>query len=247
MSVIDLRFPKITAETPEAQIRQLHSYVYQLVEQLNWALDAVGGGMSSQQVVLPRGGGSASAASEEADAQKSFASIKALIIKSADIVNAYSETITKQLEGRYEALSQFGAFVEETRASIEANSTNITQNYTNVQKLISEGDDALAERINELGERVKNAYIKTGLLDDDEQIYGVEVGETVDDGTFNKYARFTSDRLSFYDQNGTEVAYVSDYKLYITNMEVKGSFKLRYYTLDSSKGLAFKWVGDISG
>ena len=73
------------------------------------------------------------------------------------------------------------------------------------------------------------AYVKTGLLDDDggQAVYGIQLGqETTDkDGvkTFNKFARFTSDRLTFFDPSGKEVAYFGDKKMFITNVEITGS------------------------
>lgn len=36
--MIDLKLPNITGATPEEQIRQIHRYLYQLVQELNWAL-----------------------------------------------------------------------------------------------------------------------------------------------------------------------------------------------------------------
>ena len=93
------------------------------------------------------------------------------------------------------------------------------------------------------------ANIKTGLLDQNEdgsQVFGIEVGQrnTSADGveTFNKFARFTSDRLSFYDADDTEVAYISDYKLGITQAKVFGNLELGQYILDTSNGLALRWV-----
>lgn len=35
--------PRITAKDPEGQIKELTSYIYQLVEQLNWAFNALPG------------------------------------------------------------------------------------------------------------------------------------------------------------------------------------------------------------
>ena len=93
------------------------------------------------------------------------------------------------------------------------------------------------------------AHINSGILDYDENgmpIVGIEVGQrsaTAGVEIFYKYARFTSDRLSFYDSNDVEVAYVSDYKLVITNAEISGNLKLGPYDIDTSDGLAFKYVG----
>ena len=96
-----------------------------------------------------------------------------------------------------------------------------------------------------------NAHIRSGLLYTDDggvPIYGVEVGQkNIIDGVevFRKYARFTSDRLSFYDQNDKEVAYISDRKLYISDVEVISSIKrggLKEFILPSGDTVE-KWVG----
>lgn len=93
-----------------------------------------------------------------------------------------------------------------------------------------------------------NAHIKSGLLyyDGEIPVYGLEVGQknTINGvETFNKFARFCAGRLSFYDQYGTEVAYISDRKLYITHAEVTGTLRLGGYLIDTSNGVTFKWVG----
>ena len=93
-----------------------------------------------------------------------------------------------------------------------------------------------------------NAYINSGLLDYSENgapIYGLEIGQRTEaDGheVFNKFARFMPDRLSFYDGSGREVAYIGDYKLYITDGEITGNFKLGRYSLILSDGIVFKWI-----
>ena len=92
------------------------------------------------------------------------------------------------------------------------------------------------------------ANTRSGLLDDTvvPPVYGFEIGQrnTVNGvETFNKYARFTADRLTFYDKNGHEVAYISDYKLYITNAEITETLKLGRFLIDTTKGLKIKWAG----
>lgn len=249
---LDLRFPKITAATPEAQIQQLHSYMYQLVEKLNWALDTIESGesTSANNMVYAQ---KSNPVSESEKAESNFAEIKSLIIKSADIVNAYYEEINTRLSYVYVAESEFGTYAQQTTAAIEATSNNITQNYTNTQEL-NVLLDSVNGKISELQRVVANAYIRTGQLDDgDPPTYGLEIGQTnVIDGvkTFSKFARFTSDRLSFYDQNSTEVAYVSDNVLHITRAEFGENAALKFYRLDSYNssgdpaGLCFKWIGD---
>ena len=238
---VNLRFPNITGTTDTEKLVQIQSYMHQLVEQLNWALINVDGEIS--KVVQTTSASSTS--SNSADAISKFNDIKALIIKSADIVNAYYDEINTRLEGIYVAESDFGIFAEQTTNDIEANSTAIAQHYTNLQQILTD-IESIEHTLIEV-----NAHIKTGLLYYDDSgvpIYGLEIGQrTAVDGveTFNKYARFTSDKLSFYDSNDNEVAYVSDRKLYITIVEVTGSFVMGGFvdTVQADGSIVTKWVG----
>lgn len=233
---VELRLPNIKGDTPEAQLAQIKSYLYQLTEQLNWALNLE---ESSNEVVAPK---KSEAAAKEEEARNTFNSIKALIIKSADIVDAYGEKIEKSLSGQYVAQSDFGTFSETTQNNITANSSSIEQIYGNIQSI--EGTmDGLGDAIIAV-----NANIKTGILyydDSGAPVYGLEIGQrNVLDGEeyFRKYARFVANRLSFFDENDAEVAYISDYKLYITSAQVTGTLTVGRYLMDTSDGLAFKWV-----
>ena len=219
----EIRFPNITAATEAGKIQQMQSYLFQLVEQLNFAMKSVETAAGSNVVMETR---RSTGAEREQETQASFNSIKALIIKSADIVNAYYDKISQKLSGEYVAQSEFGTFQETTEQTITQTSTMASQNYTNVQQIITD----LAGLEHDLIE--VNAHINSGLLYHDDNgvpVYGMEIGQRTEiDGVevFNKYARFTADRLSFFDNNGREVAYVSDKKLYITHIEVTGSFTI---------------------
>lgn len=368
---IELRLPKIQGNDRE-QLVQIRSYLYQLTEQLQWALNNVSTAASSQekvvrqeaQVMMP-------SFQTYFDADIAFAELKSLIIKSADIVDAYYDEINTRLEGMYVAQSDFGDFKEKTAQDIKATSTYVEQKFGDVQVIIGkeveglnfsfnsainatdsritnevtnlnntfnsaigatnskiEGVDskidseigAVNEQIDskinnvngqiedintsvsaidgatsninakvdattgevenlkavtdETTDKVKdhdsaiaganadienlkvaileaNAYIRSGLLyygDNSFPVYGLEIGQrnTVNgEEVFNKYARFTSDRLSFYDQNDSEVAYISDYKLYIRNVEITDSFKIGGYKdiVKADGGVITKWVG----
>lgn len=152
------------------------------------------------------------------------------------------EELETNLKGRYVAQGDFGTFAEDTNARIKANAEAIDQKYEDIQSLRSEVDEVAGAVVS------VNANIRTGLLyyDNGTPVYGVEVGQRTQlNGTeiFNKYARFISNRLSFYDQGGNEVSYISDYKLYITNAVVTGNLQVGGYMLDTGKGLGFKWIG----
>ena len=222
---INIRFPNITGNTEAEQLTQVKSYLHQLAEQLNWALSTIesgNGSANASAVATAQKGGAGNAQENEV----SFYELKSLIIKSADIVNAYYDKLSKKLEGSYVAQSEFGTYKEETSQEILANSTAIEQVYGDLQQIITDIENADHTLIG------IHAHIKSGLLyydGDGSAVYGLEIGQRTEvDGVevFNKYARFTSDKLSFYDQNGNEVAYISDKKLYISNIEVTGSYKI---------------------
>ena len=235
----DLRLPNITGVTEREQLAQIKSYLYQMAQQLQWALSTVETSSTPNQVASQNVVVQAQAKNAEVD----FNSLKALIIKSADIVDAYYDEVSERLTGLYVASSDFGTYIEETDAQIKKTSTDITQNYTNIQKILTDIENlsfSFAE---------SQAHIKSGILYYDDKglpVYGLEIGQTntVDgEEVFNKYARFTSGRLSFYDRNDTEVAYISDYKLYITNAEITGTLRLGAFQINTSKGFSLKYVG----
>lgn len=230
----DIRRPNINAPTTEGQLSQIKSYLYQLTNQLNFAIKSTES--ISSATVQDQSGNEVSA---DANAEKTFFKIKDLIIKSADIVNAYSETISKKLAGKYVAKSDFGTFEQATNAQFEATSESITQNYESIQSVKSD-----VANLNEL--RKDNCYIKTGWLDDNETIAGVEIGKTseVDGVTETRFAQFTTNKLVFFDDTGRELGSFSDYRLYVNVIVVREKLQFEGgYILDPTNGLAFKWGG----
>ena len=180
--------------------------------------------------------------SEKPSPQETFAGIKNLIIKSADIVESYSETIRKQLDEVYTAKSEFGTYREKTSQELSANARGVQQLFTSAAEISRAVDSLTAENA------ATRAYIRTGCLKEGPfPIYGLEIGQRSSlDGreVFRKYARFTADRLSFYDGSDVEVAYISDYQLYITGAQVAGTFKIGgRFQLAFDQGLTFQWTG----
>ena len=249
---IDIRFPNITATTEAGKLQQFQSYMHQLVEQLNWALNTIetaGSGNTSPALKVQQ-----SEALSPKEAEDTFNSIKALIIKSADIVKAYEKTIFTDFDGKYFADSDFGTYIEETNRKVEENSKGVNEVYTNVQTITNTDGtgrlDGLEEEV-----RTTNAYIKRGHLYYDssgKSVVGIEIGETSDNGIFRQYARFTSDKLSFHDVNNKTVAYIgagdvdkeNTNCLYITgNAIFQGDLRFGSYSADTSDGLAFAWIG----
>ena len=223
--------------------------MHQLVEQLNWALnniDITGGGSNANLVKTS----SASPTTQNDDPISNFNSIKGLIIKSADIINAYYDKIDSllKLSGYYMAQSDFGTFEEETRNLVSATDKQLRQDLVDKQTIYDENGNIKKELL-------VNGHIYSGIIEyakDGEAIVGIEIGQTTKDNgveKFNKFARFTSDRLEFYNAINPDepVAYISDYKLYITHVEITGSLKEGGYvdTITAGGGIVTKWIGGV--
>ena len=98
-------------------------------------------------------------------------------------------------------------------------------------------------------------YIRTGIVyyEGAVPVYGVAVGQgltcrevdgekVVDQSNFR--AVFTATRLSFW-QDATEVAYVSNNRLYITSITVLGGIGIGQWSIGTAEdGLVFRWIGE---
>lgn len=229
---IDIRLPNITADTEAGRIAQMQAYMYQLVEQLNWAFSAVTAAEGGDYSRVQMGSGIAATAPvvSQEEALATFEAIKGLIIKSADIVEAYEEAMSVTFDGKYVAESMYGAFARETENKITMDSTRIEQALTDIQVITGEIEAV----------RKTTGYIRSGQLDEGE--IGIEIGQDNGDG-FNRWARFTADGIYFYLPSSTEsIAYMTTNKLVITNAAI-ATLTLGGYRIDTTNGLAFKWVG----
>ena len=240
---MDIRLPNITGKTEAEQIAQIKSYLYQFAGQLQWALKTVESGTSTN-IALQNGPSGTEVKKEEA--AFNYNHLKALIIKTAEVVTAYEEKLDKilSLDGEYLAQSPFGTFIEQTNNQISADSKKIQQNIEDLQAMFDENGNLKAELL-------VNGHIYSGIIEyakDGEAIVGIEIGQTTTtngEKTFTKFARFTAEKLSFYDAliQDEPVAYISNYKLYVTNAEIKGNLKLGGYVHDTSIGIAIRWEG----
>lgn len=137
-----------------------------------------------------------------------FASLKQLVIQTADFAMENSEVFTKVFSGSYVAKSDFGEYVKNTQLTLEANSEGITQLYE------------YTDGINNKYTGQSRQYVKTGLLyyDGVTPRYGVGVGNIstkiqsgneIIDQSAGEAVTVTPGRLSFWQQ-GLEVAYLTD-------------------------------------
>lgn len=205
MTGIEIRPPQLTAGSAQEQLRQMQRYLTSLSQQMQFAFDALEGGTTGKLVYQ-------APAQEQ---QQTLSQLKSLILKSAQVTQVLEERVGKRLEGKYVAVSQFGTYCQETSQTIEANSRQLKQTFQSVQQL----ESAVAGLDSSI--REVNASIRTGEIADG--IYGVEIGQQEGEGgviRFRRYARLTAEKLSFYDNNEIEVAYISNRRLYVTAAEV---------------------------
>ena len=141
--------------------------------------------------------------------------VDGLVVKNESLDGKVSglELTTESLKTYVEEEFVSGDYFEQYRSETEQTANNITQKFESLDKYRTDTE----------------AHVKTGLLDGegDIPVYGVEIGQrtiTADGQTyFNKYARFTSDRLSFFDQSDNEVTAIGDKQMFVTNVEITGS------------------------
>ena len=217
---MNIPLPQQLSGSDREQLQGMKTYLYQLAQELQFALGAVEKQIITVQDAAANAEREVRSVSESQTPKAQFSGLKALIIKSADIVNAYYEEISLKLSGEYVAQSDFGTFRQETQQEIRENADGITRAFSNMQAI----EDTLTQ-VQEAVTQV-NAWIKTGKLGEDDNsvpIYGVEIGQqTAEDGlvVFQKFARLLSDRLSFFDRNGVEVSFIGDETMHITRAEI---------------------------
>ncbi len=248
-----LPLPMAPMGTVQEQLMQQYSYLLQMSQQLNLTLgqlEELGG--SAGTASARRQAARYSGTEETKAAQEQYETLRSMIVKTAEQVKKTTEELTAKLEEEYVASSDFGGYVAKLSAYLEANPEAVTQYYSffsDLQANVEAVDAAFAHyRVDTEG------YIRTGIVyyDSEVPIYGVAVGQgltakevdgqrVVEQNNFR--AVFTATRLSFW-QDATEVAYVSNNRLYITNITVLGGIGIGQWSVEAAEGgLAFRWIG----
>lgn len=235
MGSLNLAYPKRTEGPVQDQIAALQRSMRDIIDQINladWSAEAI------LQEISTGINEEAALKTEKEKKQSAFASLKQLIIKTADYAVEESEQFTKTLKGGYVAKSTFGEYRQETTAKLTATSESITQLY------------GYTAGINSKDERygvTSLQYIKTGLLFHDENaqpVYGVGVGNIatktelngeVIDETQGEVVTVTPGRISFWQQ-GAEVAYLSGKKLHFPSGTLEASGAVLSGSLTAAAG-----------
>jgi len=243
-----LAMPPYPTGTAQQQCFQTYSYLFQMAQQLNMALDQL---ENSAVQASPQQTPSALRDATTQTAAAQYDTLKSLIVKTANTVNRTMEQLSATLTEDYVAQSDFGSYVQKLSAYLEANPEALTQYYSftsDLQSAVGAVDAAFsAYRTDTEG------YIRTGVVyyENSVPVYGVAVGQNLTatevDGVRevapnNFRAVFTATKLSFW-QDATEVAYISNNRLYITDITVLGSLQIGGWAMTNSGGLAIRWIG----
>lgn len=229
--------------TAEQQLRQCYTYLFGLHQQLNAAMGSLDTAVTTA---------TAAAQNARSAPKEELQSLKALVVGNASLVRQEMEKLETQLRERFVAVSDFGTYLRELNASLEADAEALTQYYSFLSSLEAEME-AVDSAFQSYLVRTEG-YIRTGIVDYDGEIpiYGVAVGQglttlekdgetVITSGHFR--STFTSRRLSFW-QGDAEVAYLSDNRLYITNITVLGSLNLGgSWSVGHAGGFTIKWIG----
>lgn len=151
------------------------------------------------------------------------------------------DSIITQVSETFASKEEIAEIEEAVSSKVTQSATDITDTFEMKLKVVS---DELTATTNNSSEFIKeiNAYIKRGELETG--VYGIEIGRS----DSNMKARFTNDKLSFY-QGSVEVAYISGNNLYISRAEVLDYLRIGnstdgYFIWDvTSNGLELRWDG----
>lgn len=246
-----LPMPPSPRGTTGEQLSRQYAYLFQMAQQLNLALEGLGTAVQQGAAGTSGTSGNAGRGTITAEEKQQYQNLKSLIVRTAREVRAEMDKAKLELSGEYVAVSEFGTYLEKLNSSIQADPAAITQYYSFVSDLQTNVDavSAAFERY-----RVDTeGYIRTGIVSYDGAVpvYGVAVGQDLAvsevDGEQvveqkNFRATFTAEKLSFW-QDAVEVAYVSNNRLYISNITVLNGITLGRWEISDRDGLAFQWIG----
>lgn len=179
---MNLRYPDLNAPDTEGKLRQLQSYLYQLVDALNMGMEQQAA--AAKEVTEAARQIGQSVKELPATPMENFQSIKALIIKSADIVEAYGETISKSLEGKYVAISDFGTYTEDQLVQLDLAPDSLKSTMERVQTISDRQDsdyDMLMQEISNIEQKAGEVEVRVSRVESE----GVSEVRTSTGYTFN--------------------------------------------------------------
>lgn len=245
--------PRFTGE-PEAQLGQMHTWLYQMVEQLNVAMSVVQAQENAAAQLEQGGGGEDSNVLTTEDLNNQRDQLKSLIIKTASVVRVEMQREIKRLESSYLALSDFGEYREEISREIEETASGTVESYAasiGLESYIKDSAD-LKE-----WQAETNGYIRKGFIyrnEADVPVLGIAIGQNIttkavtEDGmeqlevSNQNMGFFTSEGLEFY-VNGERVAFFRNDGMEVNNATINGRLRIGNWEISHTDGLEIKWIG----
>ena len=248
---MNIPMPPTLQGSEGAQLVQMHRYLFALSEQLNAAAVAQEKVTKAAETAARTAN---QAVSEDVSAQSQ--SLKALIIKTADIVRSEMDVLETQLNSRYIAKSEWGVYEENITANIRATAAQIVEAYeydARIDSLKEQAADFDAWRLTTSG------YIQRGIIGYDDggtPIIGIAIGQDLRSAevTVNgeilpeidmkrNLATYTSEKVTFW-QNGTATGEFSNGRLWTRRIEVDQSIVLGgKWEIGRANGFTVKWIG----
>ena len=246
----------------EQQLLQVYSYLFRLSENLNVALNNLNKDNYSSAVQLgstQQTSPTASSGDDKGiDLADSYNELRALINNTTTIVSNEITRLENGLAGKYVAASDWGTFQENFINTIQNEAGAVVESYGYDSKL-----EALDEKAAGFSEyRISTeGYIRRGFIEYDENnvpIIGIAIGQgltstavTIDGEEYQRIdstqscAFYTAEKVSFR-VNGVEVAYVSNKKLFISDVEIAGSVIIGgEWMISTNNGLKIQWIGEV--
>lgn len=135
---VNLRYPNITAAQEREQLAQIKSYLYQLVDQLNYALPTLGTDQSSGAYEVQGG-------------ELSYYELRSLIISTTSELHDQYEKLYKRLETDYAGKAEFNALSNELK-SLTSTVNTLWTAATNLEAT----DKAIRASIDSMNTTIKN-------------------------------------------------------------------------------------------
>lgn len=245
--------PRFVGE-PEAQLGQMHTWLYQMVEQLNVAMSVVQAQESAAAAQQSQNDGSDTGTVTTEDLNNQRDQLKSLIIKTASVVRVELQREIKRMESSYLALSDFGEYREEISREIEDTASGTVESYAasiGLESYLKDSAD-LKEWAAET-----NGYIRKGFIyrnEADVPVLGIAIGQNITtkavttDGleqlevSNQNLGFFTSEGLEFY-VNGQRVAFFRNDGMEINNATITGRLRIGNWEIGHTNGLEIKWIG----
>ncbi len=155
-------------------------------------------------------------------------------------ITLQSEAILTRVEDNFLLKTEAQELESSIGSQITQTVNDITESFHKSIEGVSEDITSVGGQITELVSSL-DVYIRRGELESG--VYGIEIGRS----DSNIKARFTNDRLSFY-QGISEVAYISGSTLYITNADILDYLRIGntsdgYFLFDTTEnGLEVRWI-----